>query len=375
MKARIIALIIALLALAGWAIAEEAADITNECVISGVNETELLTDRNMDRIWYSRWDVTELRIDFPADKPAQGIYMEWASESSVYTLSQYDAQGALLDRVAHNDRFPALNAYYPVAQGAAYAVIAMPDSIGICDIYVYGQGELPGTLQVWNAPYDDADIMLIVAHQDDEELWFGGLIPYYDVVLGKNLSVVYMTNCSRYRKGEALQGLWNMGIRNYPVFLNYQDGRVPGGRVQAVDAWGGELSVIARLNALYQDKKPEVIVTHDIAGEYGHIQHRATSWITEMAALEPGEHRVLKFYRHLGEDDIIYMDWETPYEELGGLTPIEVATIGMEAHWSQRGTYDMSWGAKDRYDNTKFSLIWSLVGPDQNKNDFLENIF
>jgi len=374
MKAKLCLLILILIACAGYASAQEAEDITPMCRISGVNSPELLTDRSMDYIWYSRGEGSALKITFPEGSGAQGIYMEWVSEESVYTLSQYDKDGNLLSSESHTDRFPALNVYYPLERGAAYAVFTLADHTGICDIYVYGEGSLPKSLQLWEPPYDDADIMLIVAHQDDEELWFGGLIPYYDVVLGKKLSVVYMTNCSRYRKGEALTGLWSMGVRNYPVFLNYKDGKVEGGRVQAVDAWGGEEAVTQRLYDLIQSKKPEVIVTHDIAGEYGHVQHRATSWITEVASLLPGEFTVQKFYRHLGNENVIYMDWDTPYWQLGGLTPLEVATIGMEAHWSQRGYYNMSWGGKDRYDNTKFSLIYSLVGPDVIGNDFLENI-
>lgn len=56
----------------------------------------------------------------------------------------------------------------------------------IGELYVYGAGEVPSEVQRWGMPSGKMDMMLIVAHPDDELLWFGGTIPYYAGQLNKN---------------------------------------------------------------------------------------------------------------------------------------------------------------------------------------------
>ena len=48
-----------------------------------------------------------------------------------------------------------------------------------------------------------------------------------------------------------------------------------------------------------------------------------------------------------------------------------MAELGYQQHKSQLKRYNMSMGKK--YDYTKFGLVYSTVGEDINKNDFLEN--
>ncbi|MBQ3668648.1 MAG: hypothetical protein II920_05430 [Clostridia bacterium] len=65
------------------------------------------------------------------------------------------------------------------------------------------------------------------------------------------------------------------------------------------------------------------------------------------------------------------MNWDEPSEALGGKTPLEVACLGYLEHVSQQSRYSMSQGKI--FDYTKYSLIYSTVGNDVLKNDFLEN--
>ena len=59
-------------------------------------------------------------------------------------------------------------------------------------------------------------------------------------------------------------------------------------------------------------------------------------------------------------------------KELNGYTPLKVAQIGFEEHASQTKNYAVK--SHGTYDNSKFGLYFTTVGPDVKKNDFLENI-
>ena len=131
--------------------------------------------------------------------------------------------------------------------------------------------------------------------------------------------------------------------------------------------------------------KPEVIVTHDLNGEYGHNQHKITAaamqyaidcaadatQFPESAALY-GAWQVKKLYIHLYDQNPIQMDWDTPIDAFDGKTALEMAKIGYDQHVSQQQFYQMSQHGK--YDNSKFGLYSTTVGYDTGKNDMFENI-
>ena len=151
------------------------------------------------------------------------------------------------------------------------------------------------------------------------------------------------------------------------------------------EQWGGENKIDHILSGLIRKYKPHVIVTHDLNGEYGHMQHRIIAKCIEKAIhsaanqakysdtlAEYGPWSVEKLYLHLSDTNTIYMNWFTPDDALFGKTPIEVAEIAFQEHVSQLYRYSMEDGKK--YDYTKFGLVYTNVGPDKQKNDFLENI-
>ena len=47
---------------------------------------------------------------------------------------------------------------------------------------------------------DKAELMLLVAHPDDELLWFGGLLPTYAGQRGLKVQVVYAAAPSPFRR-------------------------------------------------------------------------------------------------------------------------------------------------------------------------------
>ena len=131
--------------------------------------------------------------------------------------------------------------------------------------------------------------------------------------------------------------------------------------------------------------RPEVIVTHDLDGEYGHNQHKITSRLMQGAieaaadatrfpdtAAQYGIWQVKKLYIHLYGENQVNMPWKVPLAELDGRTPLEVARLGYAEHASQQKYFQVEDGGK--YDNALFGLAFSTVGQDSGSNDMFENI-
>lgn len=175
-----------------------------------------------------------------------------------------------------------------------------------------------------------------------------------------------------------------MGVRDYPDFINLKDKRVES--IQAgIKLWGGKERILEELVARIRRYKPEVIVTHDFDGEYGHNQHKITAlamqYAIDAAADEAqfpdslaryGAWQVKKLYIHLYEENQVNMPWKVPLEELGGLTPLEMARKGYTEHVSQQKYFQVKDGGK--YDNALFGLYSTTVGLDSGINDMFENI-
>ena len=70
-----------------------------------------------------------------------------------------------------------------------------------------------------------------------------------------------------------------------------------------------------------------------------------------------------------------FINWkEKELSAFGGMNAYDVAQKGFEQHKSQVAYFSMSLNDRSRYGNGLFGLYSSTVGPDVEKNDFLENI-
>ena len=364
----------------------KAADITRKCSIK-VSEGDKgkLTDGKVRSTWaYERADAY-VGVKLPNDIEAGWLRVEWFFDPTGYELIEYDASRTELRRRDQSDTFPNIYSLYELLPQTKYIELkmtAMDQKIGT--LAVYSAGDLPGDVQKWNPPVEKADLMIVSTHQDDEVVFLGGTIPYYATALGKPTVVVYMTNCGRGRRAEALNGLWKMGMRDYPDFINLKDDKVSSIN-EGIRLWGGKDNILSLLVARIRRYKPEVIVTQDLNGEYGHNQHKIVARSVKYAidaAADPtkypescqlyGEWQVKKLYHHLYKQNQVVMDWTTPLDSLHGYSPLEVAKMGMNEHVSQLKYY----AVKDHgtYDNSKFGLYFTTVGDDVEKNDFFEHI-
>ena len=272
----------------------------------------------------------------------------------------------------------------------------------VSEICIYSPGKVPDNIQKWRPPVEnETDLLLFSTHGDDEQLYFSGLLPYYDAELGYEVLVVYLTdhrnNYGVKRMHEMLNGLWAVGVDTYPIFGHFEDFR--NSDMKHV------YEVFERLGHSYDDLmryvveqirrfKPKGVVGHDFAGEYGHGQHKVYADllsksldITGDASVYPdlaekyGTWDVPKAYFHLYEENPIVMDWDRPLERFGGETAFQVSIYrGFAQHKSQ--IKDFSWwyaGCKTatairKYNPCYYGLFRSTVGEDVLKNDFFENV-
>ena len=247
---------------------------------------------------------------------------------------------------------------------------------------------------------------MLPAHGDDDHLYFAGLLPYYAGELDYRVQVVYLTSHrwdNTVRAHEILNGLWATGVEAYPVLGYGLDFRV--------DSLEGSYRVYAN-NGISKEElvgfvveqlrrfKPLVAVGHDIDGEYGHGMHKVYADLLMQAVAvsnDPnaypeltqkyGTWDVPKTYLHLLETDPIVIDYDIPLESFDGLTAFQVSQqYGFPCHVSQhiyKAFIEWLYGKEneitkasqiERHNPCEFGLYRSTVGPDVQKNDFLENV-
>lgn len=283
-----------------------------------------------------------------------------------------------------------LHEYVPVEAGGTVLEAVLPFDMELCEFHIFENGEIPEFVQVWQEPLEEADMLLIPTHADDEILFFGPIIPTY-VEQGYQLQVVYLTNHwkSHVRPHELLNGLWTSGIRAYPVIGPFED-IYSSGLDHALTLYDND-EVLGYLTQMLRRFRPKVVIGHDIGGEYGHGVHRLNTHMLMQAleisadetaypdsVQEYGIWNVPKTYLHLYKEDSaeaysIESEWDTPLTGFHGLTAFEVAQKAFECHQSQRDYFEVT-RAKTVYGCTRFGLYRSLVGADTGKQDFFENI-
>ena len=252
------------------------------------------------------------------------------------------------------------------------------------EVFVFGAGDLPDWVQRWQPTAEKADLLVLATHPDDELIFFGGAIPTYAVERQKNVVVAYMSYANAARRSELLNGLWHMGVRNYPVIGTFGDSYSTN-MAEMYDRWGKE-KVRKYVMGLIRQYKPDVMVTHDRGGEYGHGAHKVTSdasvYCVENAAdasvlpalaEEYGTWTVQKLYLHMGDENVIHMDWNVPLARMGGRTGEQLAQEAFLLHVTQQKT---SYVVTDegKTGNAQFSLVYTTVGPDSVGGDFFENV-
>lgn len=411
MKRKLILLLLCLALVLGLALAasaEEATiarDLRKNTTISGYGYSSLkfLIDGDIDTYKKSKGDTT---IKLQSSEGIGSLYLLFHTEYGEYTVTDN-----ITGNTATVGQYGFLHEYIDLEQlfGHCPSSVTLQFRKGVVwmsEIRVFSSGQAPEDVQVWQPPLDGkTDILLLSTHGDDEQLFFAGLFPLYAKELGYRVQVVYLTDhrVNTYKRThEMLNGLWATGVRAYPVFGSFGDfllktleGSYQEFEKQGVTETQLQEFVITQLRRF----KPQVVIGHDIAGEYKHGMHMVyTDCLINVLPLSPdptafpevaekyGVWDVPKTYLHLYDKNQIVIDYDQPLDSWGGMTAFQVTQeYGFPCHKSQLWTWFSGWiyGKKDEikkatqiktYNPCYFGLYRSTVGEDVLKNDFMENI-
>lgn len=393
------------------ALAEEAPDLTSQCKITASSQAKRvsrMTDRDYLTGFISdKQKNASVEIAAPKGQPMYGVYVcfggklvPWVVEAkhNGKWVGLYQSDGAF----AHE--------YASLPEGETDIRVRLNSDkqsiLAISELFVLGAGETPGYVQQWQPTPEKCDLLVLSGHPDDEILFFGGTIPYYAAERNMQVVVAYLTagnmsdlikeNRVTGRRSELLNGLWEMGLRNYPVIYDFWDkySKKLDSAYEAV----GKKKVQETMVELLRMCKPEVVVTHDVNGEYGHGIHRVCADVMQHcipvaaeaanyseSAQKYGAWQVKKLYLHMYDQNAIEMDWDQPLSAFGGRTGYQVAEAGYQWHVSQHEAgqknpetgkfeYFIVEPRDSKYSCYRFGLAYSMVGYDVNGGDFFENI-
>ena len=367
------------------ALAEEAQDITAECIVNKQAWNDAKPDKVRDSNYATFYKGQAVTIQAPEGKTIGALMIKWQVQPKVKVVLLRSDDGNKFTEVFREDCKYAQQLIVLDNPETILRFKAASGQMEVNEIVVLTPGEIPASIPQWKDAPEKVDLMLFSTHPDDEVLWFGGLLPYYAGEQDKDVLVINAVYGWFYRRQELLDALWTCGVDIYPIMLGYPD------QVDTVNEIIREWGVKNRQPknkavALIRQYKPDVVVLHDVDGEYGHNAHKAFCWLGQQGverAADPNEHaesfkewgvwNVPKTYIHLWGDNQMRMDWKQPLTAFGGKTGLEVADEAFHCHVSQtQKQYRVEDGGE--YDNALFGLWRTNVGLELVKNDLFENI-
>jgi LmbE family N-acetylglucosaminyl deacetylase len=242
-------------------------------------------------------------------------------------------------------------------------------------------------------------------HGDDEHLFFAGLLPIYACEQDYDVQLCYFTDHREWTKErchEMLNGLWAVGVRTYPHFGAFPDFRIDDKDSTYLQY---ELMGVSKEKMLsfcveqIRRFRPQVVVGHDFAGEYGHGMHQVYAELVSEAvylthdpnyfpssAERYGLWDVPKTYFHVYPENSVELELDAPLKSFAGMSAFDVSRyVGFPQHVSQQiyttfthWIYGPNLEVMNSKDITRFSpryygLFRTTVGPDVEKNDLMEN--
>ena len=375
------------------ALAESARDVTSECELHVpyiVTRRSYMTDRDYQTAMETEQLLQPVLSVTTGETPVAGVYVEFGASRLPFQVQV--KQGSDWVTVASSGAYYAQEfVAFPPVQGEFrihFITNGYAEVLRISEIHLLSEGEIDESkYHIWRDTVQKADLMITVAHPDDELLWLGGMIPYYATERDMNVLVMYLT-CGRYwRELELLNGLWHCGVRNYPVIAYLPDFKTF--YTENVYKKWDRSSLNNYLVEQIRHYQPEVVVTHDFKGEYGHAQHIVCAYATQRAVKyaaqtdyhtesfkQYGAWQVKKFYAHLGKDFTTVMNWHEALLSLNGKSSFEIACEAYQMHISQLdgSTYYDVADRFTQYDSFVYTLVHSTVGEDQVGGDLFENV-
>jgi LmbE family N-acetylglucosaminyl deacetylase len=359
----------------------EADEFTETLMLTLSDEVsdELSAEVLLDRDYTTKLEFdSESSIIISADEEIHSLYFIWDLPPGEWNLIDVETQICGLSGYIHE---------FVILDNPTMEITAQLPNDGaiLCNIYAFSDGTPPEWVQVWQPPLPVADMLLVPTHADDEFLVFAGLLPCYAGELDYRIQVAYIVNHwdEAPRTHEMLDGLWSVGIRNYPVIGEF-DNFYTESLQEASDFYGYDKIVDFHVELLRRFK-PQVVVGHDINGEHRDGAHMLNALALQTAvenAADSTYHTASfeqyglwdtpKLYLHLYWENFIMMNWDIPLSRFNGATAIDMAVIGYDFYQSQHHNA-FSVPQIGPFGHL-FGLARSLVGEDVVGGDLFENI-
>lgn len=384
----ILLLLLLLLFVCSGALAQTAEDMTARCKLT-VDSKAFTIERMYDRDWETYWQpkASSAQLTIEAPEKCYGLYICWTDLPSDWILeTKVNGNWVIVHEYKAS---PVVHQYYPLdgLDTLRLTPTKKKKNFGIEELYVLGKGDVPPEVQRWNTEVTKCDLMVLFAHPDDEVLFLSGVIPHYAGDKKLNTMAGVLTYSTRTRRSELLNSLWYCGLRNYPIFLGFHDKH----SLKLETSYGiyNKNKVNTRFTEVLRQYKPDVLVTHDLQGEYGHGAHRmvadaclnAVGYAADGKAYpdslkKHGAWQVKKLYLHLYPENQMEMDWDLPLASYQGMTAFEVAQKAYQDFYPSQHRYkQFSVQARDaEYSSYKYGLAYTTVGEDIKKDDFFEHL-
>ena len=368
--------------------ADVARDITRDCAFRLTypkSSAANICDRSNETMYESDQLLEpRLYITVPSDTPVASVYLEYGRKKLPFDV-QVKQDGVWQTVAACAGNYAQEYISFPPVTGEIrlqFITGKYAEKVGISEIYCFTEGEIDESIvHLWQPAPKKADLMIVMAHPDDEVLWLGGCIPYYAGERQMNVAVITLTCSHPFREIELLNCLWHCGVRTYPMVGAFQDQNTTSVD-HTYEVWNRTKINSYLIDAL-RTLRPEVVVTHGFDGEYGHFHHVTAAYSmqrTVKMAAEENKYSALplwqvkKLYHHGGNENLTVMDWDQPLKAFGGKTGYEMACEGFEKHVSQTRTWYSVARRGERWDSYVYSLTYSAVGADSALGDLFENI-
>ncbi len=225
----------------------------------------------------------------------------------------------------------------------------------------------PGIARAESAPAaSGADIMIICAHPGDEFLFLGGILPLYAGEEMKSAVVVYLSSESEAQREQAKGSLAVYGNRVQAVFGSFAD-TYTSTKEEALEYWDMQ-EVTAYLVNVIRQYKPQIVVTHDKLGEYGHGAHcvafdatyRAVPYAAETGRCPEsqaafGTWNVQRFFSHLYGERLVSLNRENALANAGGKTALE---LDQQCYQTYEENYPIQITDGPGYTCAKYGLVF-----------------
>ena len=254
-KSALCLLLCLLLTLPCLSVAEQSRQVNRSCRIYFANGTELASRLNDGRLLTEVNGAEAVEHTFYIDPNGQtvdAVCVQYGEHILPYVVQAQDAQGNWQQIGAYTGDYAQGYAAFP-ARSQRFRLVFARDGeklpLSLRQINVFTPGDTPAIeAREWQPSCEKADLLLIVAHPDDELLWFGGALPTYAGERGMAVQVMYMACNSYLRRLELLCGSRALHYLALNWAQNTAVGRSlsvkPGKTAQAVERLQGELQAV-----------------------------------------------------------------------------------------------------------------------------------